>query len=177
MDADKRTCFWLDRTLLMFMLYCAVQGNKQHFVATLAALILHDFLLFMLNLLLHDVYALLSTHLNNFKSTTFNQSGIDNHVREKGALELCAKVKEDKRDGEGEGKKVAACENCRGVQEEEAVKAKGKYKDKYKKKLLQREERFEKVKSSLKDKYNEDRDKWEEERKLLNKKYQEMRWT
>ncbi|XP_039006538.1 uncharacterized protein LOC120134137 [Hibiscus syriacus] len=177
MDADKNNCFWLDRTLLMCMLYCAVQGNKQHFVATLAALILHDFLVFMLKLLLHDLYALLSTHLNNLKSTTFNQSGIDNSLRGKGTLELCTKVKEDKKDGQGEGKKVAACENCRGLQEEEALKAKEKYKDKYKKKLLQKEERFEKVKSSLKDQHNEDRDKWEEDRKLLNKKYQEMRWT
>ncbi|XP_039039199.1 uncharacterized protein LOC120176998 [Hibiscus syriacus] len=121
----------------MFMLYCAVQSNKKHFVAMLAALILHDFLVFMLKLLLLDVYALLSTHLNNLKSTTYNQSGMDNSMREKGALELCTKVKEDKRDGKGEGKKVAACENCRGLQEEEAVKAKGKYKDKYKNKLLQ----------------------------------------
>ncbi|GMI88057.1 hypothetical protein HRI_002475000 [Hibiscus trionum] len=159
MDADNKTCFWVDRTLLMCMLYFAVEGNKRHLVATLAALILHDFVVFMAKLLLQDVYALLSTQLNSLKSRSFNQSGI---------LESCRKV---------EGKKVMGCENCRGLQEEEAVKAKGKYKDKYKRKLLQKEETFERVRSSLKDQYNEDRDKWEEERKLLNNKYQQMRWT
>ncbi|KAK8522231.1 hypothetical protein V6N12_055949 [Hibiscus sabdariffa] len=174
MDADNKTCFWLDRTLLMFMLYCAVEGHKRHFVATLAALILHDFVVFMAKLLLQDVYALLSTQFNNLKSRSFDQSSIDNGIREKGTVELCTKVKED---GEEEGKKGIGCEKCRGLQEEEAVKAKGKYKDKYKRKLLQKEEKFERVRSSLKDQYNEDRDKWEQERNLLNKKYQEMRWT
>ncbi|KAL4301956.1 hypothetical protein GQ457_10G023990 [Hibiscus cannabinus] len=177
MDADNKTCFWLDRTLLMCMLYCAVEGNKRHFVATLAALILHDFVVFMAKLLLQDVYGLLSTQFNNLKSKSFDQSSIDNGIREKGTVELCTKVKEDRKDGEEEGKKGVGCENCRGLQEEEAVKAKGKYKDKYKKKLLQKEEKFERVRSSLKDQYNEDRDKWEQERNLLNKKYQEMRWT
>ncbi|MBA0706462.1 hypothetical protein Golax_018569 [Gossypium laxum] len=99
-------------------------------------------------------------------------------MREKEEVEIRTTVKKNEKEGEAGSMQVqVACETCRMFKEEEAMKAKGKYKDKYKKKLLQKEEKFDRVKSTMKEKYNEDRDKWEEERKLLKIKYEEMRWT
>ncbi|MBA0793130.1 hypothetical protein Gohar_017559 [Gossypium harknessii] len=183
MDAEKKAWFWLDRTLLLCLLYFAVDGNKQHFIATLVALILHDFVVYMGKLLLQDIYALFSTLLHNLKLRSLNKSGTIeggnyNSMREKEEVEIRTTVKKNEKEGEEGSMQVqVACESCRMLKEKEAMKAKGKYKDKYKKKLLQKEENFDRVKSTMKEKYNEDRDKWEEERKLLKIKYEEMRWT
>ena len=95
-----------------------------------------------------------------------------NSLKEKGEAELGTTKKYHKQSEEGKLQQVV-CESCKMVVEQEAMKVK----EKYKQKMVEKEEKFKKNKSSLKDKYNEDRDKWEEERNLLKKKYEEMRWT
>ena len=73
MAADKevmKTCFWLERTLLICLLYCAVEGDKQHSIHLLVGLIMHDFIVFMVK----QVYSSLKTQLAQLKLTSFNQS-------------------------------------------------------------------------------------------------------
>ncbi|OMO92756.1 hypothetical protein COLO4_17350 [Corchorus olitorius] len=175
----KKTSFWLERTLLIGLLYLAVEGDKKHFLPMLAALILHDFILFIVKDVVYSSFKAQSfdsekrwklksinpMDINSIKSgEKVNYHNYLNYIDDEGDPELGRKENHEV---------LVACEKCK----QEAMKAKGKYKEKYKKKLMEKEEKFKKDKSCLKDQHDEDRDKWEQERKLLKKKYEEMRWT
>ncbi|OMO74532.1 hypothetical protein CCACVL1_16636 [Corchorus capsularis] len=177
-----KTSFWLERTLLIGLLYLAVEGDKNHFFPMLAALILHDFILFIVKDVVYSSFkAQSSDSEKRWKLKSINPMDINSIIKsghEKVNYNYLKEDYIDEYEGDPElGRKENHEEKCKMVVKQEAMKAKGKYKEKYKKKLMEKEEKFKKDKSCLKDQHDEDRDKWEQERKLLKKKYEEMRWT